>query len=80
MVGFVVLFWNDFNKIENIAIGKVFQFRFVVNREQVSRAVLKNYVDNNPCAARFAFSLAGNGNSYLLAIVPNGRSFGWVFF
>jgi len=79
MVGFAVLFWDEFNKIEDLAFGKVFQFRFVVNSEQVSNTVLINNVDNNTCATRFAFALAGNGQAYLLAIVANGRSLGWVF-
>ncbi len=79
MPGFVALFWDEFNKIENLAFGKVFQFRFVVNGEQVSSTVLKNNVSNNPCAARFAFALAGHGQAYLLAVVANGFSFERVF-
>ena len=31
MVKFGVLLWDEFDKIEDFAIGKVFEFRFVVN-------------------------------------------------
>ena len=34
---------------------------------------------DNPCAARFAFTFAGIGKAYFIAVMANGSAFFWFF-
>jgi hypothetical protein len=64
-----------FYKFEYLVIGKVFNIRFIVDGEQVNGAFFEQHMGNHPCAARFAFSLTGNGKAYFIAVMANGSAF-----
>lgn len=71
---------SSFYKCFKFLVGNVALLGFVVDGEQVNRLAGMHHHRYHPCAAAFTFSLAGDGQPYLVApVAQRGAMLGGVF-